>query len=328
VRRREFITLVGGAATWPLAARAQQPAMPVIGVLYAGSSAGASPTYAAAFRKGIGQAGFIEGQNVALDFRFAENKPDLLPEIAADLVRRRVAVIVVPGSTIAVRVAKAATTRIPIVFMNANDPVQAGLVTSLSRPGGNITGITDMGVELAAKRLGLLHELLPSAKRIVALLYGGDGSNAPEVTEELRTATAGLGMKIDLVRANTNTEINSAFETIAHKQAEGLWVGTGSLFLNSREQITSLAARYAIPAIYPLREFTDVGGLMSYGSSIADRSRLAGIYAGRILNGENPADLPVMRNTKFDLVINLRTAKALGIAVPVSLHTQAEEVIE
>jgi len=262
MRRRAFITLLGGtAAAWPLGALAQQPALPIVAVFSAGSPAGASPTYAAALRKGLREAGFVEGQNVVFDFRFADNNPDVLPEIAADLVRRRVAVIVVPGSAMAVRVAKAATTTIPIVFMNAGDPVQAGLVASLSRPGGNVTGITDLGVELAAKRLGLLHELVPTAKRVVALLYAREPT---DLADELRSAAAALAMNIEIVNATTNAEINTAFETIAQKQAKALWVGTGSLFLNSREQITSLAARYAIPTIYPLREFTDVGGLMSW----------------------------------------------------------------
>ena len=327
IERRKFLATLGGAAVWPLAARAQQLAMPVVGILYAGSSAGVSPTYVAAFRKGLEEAGFAEGQDVALDFRFAENNPDVLPEIAADMVRHHVAVIVVPGSALAVRAAKAATRTTPIVFMNASDPVQSGLVTSLSRPGGNVTGITDFGQELAAKRLGLLHELLPEARRVAALTYLGLDDRFG-VIADLQTAAAAIAQEIEVFPAGTSRDIDAAFEAVVQKQADALWVSPGSLFLNHREQIVSLAARYAIPAMYPLREFTEVGGLMSYGSNLADRSRQAGIYTGRILKGEKPADLPVMRTTKFDLVINLRTARMLGITIPLSLHMQAEEVIE
>jgi putative ABC transport system substrate-binding protein len=236
------------------------------------------------------------------------------------------AVIVIPGSAVAVRAAMAMTSTIPIVFMNASDPVGAGLVASFSRPGGNVTGITDMGGELAKKRLGLLHELLPEAKRFAALLYGVP--NLPAAIEELQAAAAAISLEIGTAVAKNSQEIDDLFAAFAKKRAEALWVGPGALLLNCREQITSLAARYAIPAVYPLREFTEVGGLMSYGSNIADRSRQAGVYVGRILKGEKPADLPVMRNTKFELVINLRTAKSLGIAVPLSLHTEADEVIE
>jgi putative tryptophan/tyrosine transport system substrate-binding protein len=325
MRRREFIKSIGGAvAAWPLAARAQQPTKRVVGILNAGFSARGSPSLAS-FRNGLREAGFVEGQNVTFDVRFAENERDALPEIAADLVRRRVAVIVIPGSTHAVLAAKSATTTIPIVFMNASDPVQAGLVASLSRPGGNVTGVTDMGGELAAKRLGLLHELLPDAKQVAALFYAGNYSN---IRTELQAAAVTIALEIRVLTASTSRDIDVAFEIITQQQADALWVGPSALFLNCREQITSLAARYAVPAVYPLREFAEVGGLMSYGSNLVDRSRQAGIYVGRILKGERPADLPVMRNTKFELVINLRTAKMLGIRVPLSLHTQAEEVIE
>lgn len=326
IRRREFIVVFGGAvAMWPIEVGARAQTIPIVGVLYAGASEGASPASWSAFRQGVHDAGFIQGKNLAFDFRFAENNPDLLPELAADLVRRRVAVIVIPGSAAAVRAAMSATTTIPIVFMNASDPVQAGLVASLSRPGGNVTGITDMGGELAAKRLGLLHELVPEATRIGALM---DRLTGTRVIGDLRTAATAIGLQIELIRANTSPEIDAAFETFARKQVQAVWVSPGSLFLNRREQITNLAAHYAMPAIYPLREFTEIGGLISYGSNIADRSRQAGVYAGRILKGEKPADLPIMRNTKFDLVINVRTAKALGLKVPITLHTEAEEVIE
>lgn len=326
IRRREFIVVFGGTvAMWPIGVDARPQTIPIVGVLYAGASEGASPTSWSAFRQSIRDAGFIEGQNLAFDFRFAENNPDLLPGLAADLVRRRVAVIVIPGSATAVRAAMAATATIPIVFMNASDPVQAGLVTSFSRPGGNVTGISDMGGELAAKRLGLLHELVPEATRIGALI---DRLTGTRVVDELRTAAKAIGLQIEVVTANTGPDIEAAFEIFAQRQVQALWVSPGSLFLNRRKQITSLAAHYAMPAIYPLREFTEIGGLISYGSNIADRSRQAGIYAARILKGEKPADLPIMRNTKFDLVINVRTAKALGLKVPITLHTEAEEVIE
>jgi putative tryptophan/tyrosine transport system substrate-binding protein len=324
VKRREFITLLGGAAAWPFAARAQQPAKRLVGILNAGFSARGSLSLAP-FRNGLREAGFVEDQNVTFDIRFAENEPDALPEIATDLVRRRVAAIVIPGSTLAVLAAKSATTTIPIVFMNASDPVQAGLVASLSRPGSNVTGVTDMGGELAAKRLGLLHELLPDAKQVAALFYAGNYSN---VSTELRAAAATIALEIRVLTASTSRDIDVAFEIITQQKADALWVGPSALFLNCREQITRLAARCAVPAIYPLREFAEVGGLMSYGSNLADRSRQAGIYVGRILKGERPADLPVIRNTKFELVINLRTARMLGISIPLTLHTQAEEVIE
>jgi putative ABC transport system substrate-binding protein len=326
IARRKFILGIGGAITvWPVRDVARSQPIPVVGILYAGSSRGASPTSWTAFREGVRDAGLIEGQNLAFEFRFADNNPDLLPEIAADLVRRRVAVIVVPGSAVAVRAAMAATKIIPIIFMNGSDPVQGGLVASLSRPGGNVTGITDMGIDLAKKRLGLLHEIAPEAKRIGALTAE---FIAPNVINELREAAGATALQIEIISARTSQEIDAAFEAFGEKQVQALWVSPGSLFLNHREQITKLAADHALPAIYPLREFTEVGGLMSYGSSIADRSRQAGIYVVRILKGEKAADLPVMRNTTFDLVINLRTAKALGLRVPITLHTLAKEVIE
>jgi putative ABC transport system substrate-binding protein len=327
VRRREFIVLSCGAAAavWATGVDAGPRTISVVGVLYAGTSEGLSAASRSAFRRGVRDAGFVEGRDLTFDVRFADNNPDLLSQLAADLVQRRVAVIVVPGSAAAVRAAMAATKTIPIVFMNASDPVQASLVSSFPRPGGNVTGITDMGGELAAKRLGLLHQLVPEARRIGALI---NVPNAVRMLDELRTAAKVAGLEIEAVTANTQSEIDAGFKTLAQKQVQALWVSPGSLFLNRREQIINLAAQYALPAIYPLREFTEHGGLISYGSNIADRSRQAGLYVGRILKGEKPGDLPVMRNTKFDLVINLRTARTLGLKVPVTLHSEADEVFE
>lgn len=326
VRRREFIVLFCGAAALRATGVVAGPrTISVVGVLYSGTSEGSSATSWSAFRQGVRDAGFVEGRDLTFDFRFAENNPDRLPQLAADLVQRRVAVIVIPGSAAAVRAAMAATRTIPIVFMNASDPVQAGLVASFPRPGGNVTGVTDMGGELAAKRLGLLHLLVPEATRIGALV---DRPNAVRILDELQTAAKVTGLEIEAVTANTASEIDAAFKTFAHKQVHALWVGPGSLFLNRREQIINLAAHYALPAIYPLREFTELGGLISYGSNIADRSQQAGLYVGRILKGEKAGDLPIMRNTKFDLVINVRTARTLGVKVPVTLHSEATEVFE
>jgi|RhiMethySRZTD1v2_1073278.scaffolds.fasta_scaffold62355_2 putative tryptophan/tyrosine transport system substrate-binding protein len=326
VRVRESIVLLCGAAAaiWATSVDARPRTIPVVGVLYAGTSKGSSPTSWSAFRQGIRDAGFVEGRDLTFDFRFAENNPDLLTQLAADLVQRRVAVIVIPGSSAAVRAAMAATKTIPIVFMNASDPVRAGLVSSFPRPGGNVTGITDMGGELAAKRLGLLHQLVPEASRIGALI----DPNTVRLLDELRTAAKAAGLEIEAVTANTDAEIDTAFKALGQKQVQALWVSPGSLFLNRRDQIINLAAHYALPAIYPLREFAEHGGLISYGSNIADRSQQAGQYVGRILKGEKPGNLPIMRNTKFDLVINLRTARTLGLKVPVTLHSEANEVFE
>jgi len=327
IRRRALIVLLCGAAAalWVTSADAAPRAIPVVGILYAGISEGSSADSWSAFRRGVRDAGFVEDRDVTFDFRFAENNPDLLPRLAMDLVQRRVAVIVIPGSTIAVRAAMAVTKTIPIVFMNASDPVQAGLVSSFARPGGNITGITDMGWELTAKRLGLLHQLMPEATRIGALI---DRRNAVRILDELRTAAKAAGLEIEAVTVSTESDIDVGFKTLAQKQVQALWISPGSLFLNHRERIINLAAQYELPAIYPLREYTERGGLISYGSNIADRSWQAGLYVGRILKGEKPGNLPVMRNTKFDLVINIRTARTLGLKVPVTLHSEANEVIE
>jgi ABC-type uncharacterized transport system substrate-binding protein len=328
VRRREFITLLSGAAAaWPLAARAQQPAMPVIGFLHSASAA-AYAHLVAAFHKGLSEAGYSEGQNVAIEYRWSEGHNERLPALAAELVRRQVAVIVTPGSTAATLAAKAATPTIPIVFLSAVDPVKTGLVASLNRPGGNVTGVSDIGVELAAKRLGLLHELLPGAARF-ALLINPDN---PGITEafvtEAQTAASAIGRQIEVVTASTNGDIDRAFATLVNKRADAFLVSTDALFVTRRVQLVTLAARHAVPAMYFRREFAEAGGLMSYGSNLADQFRQNGIYAGRILKGEKPAEMPVQLPTRFEFVVNLQTAKVLGIDVPATLLARADEVIE
>jgi putative ABC transport system substrate-binding protein len=324
LRRREFIAGLGGAAVSPLAARAQQPAMPVIGYLYSGTP---QPSGVAAFRKGLSEAGYVEGRNVAIEYRFAHNENDRLPELAADLVRHRVAVIATPGSVLAALAAKSATTTIPIVFAIGNDPVQAGLVPSLNRPGGNVTGVTAMAMELGAKRLGLLHELVPGATRFAALV-GRYNPNLELATTEMNTAASAFGRPIEILLAGTNREIDTAFASLVEKRAEALVVYPAPLFGNRRVQIVTLAARLAVPAIYSSREFAEAGGLMSYGTNNTDQLRYSGIYTGRILKGEKPADLPVQRPTKFEFVINQQTARTLGITVPPTLFAIADEVIE
>jgi ABC-type uncharacterized transport system substrate-binding protein len=328
VKRRDFITLIGGAAAgWPIATHAQQAAMPVIGFLHSASAA-AYEHLVAAFRKGLSEAGYSEGQNVAIEYRWSEGQNERLPALAAELVHRQVAVIVTPGSTPATLAAKAATRTIPIVFLSAVDPVKTGLVASLSRPGGNVTGVSDIGVELAAKRLGLLHELLPGATRF-ALLVNPDN---PGITEafitEAQMAASAIGRQIEVVTASTNGEIDRAFATLMNKRSDALLVSTDALFVTRRVQLVTLAARHAVPAMYFRREFAEVGGLMSYGSNLADQFRQNGIYAGRILKGEKPAEMPVQLPTKFEFVINLQTAKTLGLDISPTLLARADEVIE
>jgi ABC-type uncharacterized transport system substrate-binding protein len=326
MERREFITLLGGvAAAWPIAAKAQQPAMPAVGYLDAGLPE-ADAYVVAAFRKGLSEAGYAEGRNIAIEFRFAHNEVDRLPELAADLVRRRVAVIATRG-LLAPLAAKAATATIPIVFGTGADPVQTGLVASFNRPGGNVTGMNFMNVELGAKRVGLLHELLPGAARFAMLLDPTSPAAATHITVG-RTAAAAIGRQIEFLNASTNREIDTAFANLVQKRADALLVGPYPLFSNRRVQIVTLAARHAVPAIYSAREYAEAGGLMSYGSSQTDEYRQVGLYTGRILKGEKPADLPVMRPTKFEFVINLQTARLLGIEVPPTLLAIADEVIE
>jgi putative ABC transport system substrate-binding protein len=327
MKRRAFIMLLAGAAAaWPLAAQAQQATLPVIGYLDAGAPE-TSARLAAAFRKGLSETGYVEGRNVAIEYRWARNEYDRLPEMASDLVRRQVIVIAAMGAAGPARAAKASTTTIPIVFGFGGDPVQSGLVASFNRPGGNITGVVTMNVELAAKRLGLLHELLPGATRF-AVLVNANNPAAASLTRDALAATAPAGWQIEFLAVTTNRDLNAAFASVAQKRADALMVTPELLFVGRRVQLLTLAARHAVPTIYPSREFAEAGGLMSYGSSFTDMHRQAGIYTGRILKGEKPADLPVMQPTTFEFVINLQTAQALGIDVPPTLLARADEVIE
>jgi putative tryptophan/tyrosine transport system substrate-binding protein len=327
MRRREFLTLLGGAAaTWPLAAVAQQPAMPVIG--YLGNASPEATAYlVTAFRKGLSENGFVEGQNVAIEFRWTNNDDTRLPELAADLVRRRAAVITAPGSIAAALAAKAATATIPIVFSAGADPVKIGLVASLNRPGSNVTGISTMNNELIGKQLGFLHEVLPSAVRFAALI-NSNNSDSEATIMDVRAATAAIGRSIEVLTVSTGREIDAAFASLVQKRVEALLVAPDPLFINRRVQLQSLAMRHAVPAIFSLRENVEAGGLMSYGSSIIDLFRQTGIYVSRVLKGEKPSDLPVMQATKFELVINLQTARTLGIEMPPTLLARADEVIE
>jgi ABC-type uncharacterized transport system substrate-binding protein len=324
MKRREFVTLLGGAAAaFPQAARAQQPAMPVVGFLRLTLTD--VPHYVAAFRQGLKEAGFVEGQNVAVEYRSMEGRHDRLPALVADLVRRPVAVIV--GNTPVALAAKAATTTVPIVFATGGDPVKLGLVASLNRPGGNATGISFISAELGAKQLGLLRDLLPGAARI-AVLVDPKWPLTERFVSELRAAALAVGQQLIVLDVSSDREIETAFTTLVQRGAGALQVGIGGFMGSQRERIVALAARHGIPAIYVLRDYVAAGGLMSYGASTPDAYRQAGIYAGRILKGEKPGDLPVMLPTKFEFVINLKTAKALGLEVPDRLLIAADEVIE
>jgi ABC-type uncharacterized transport system substrate-binding protein len=326
LKRREFMTLLGGAAaSWPVAARAQQSGLPVVGVLGGGSAA--TGTYLSArLNQGLAEAGFVEGRNVAIAYRWAEGNYDRLPVMAADLVRSQVAVIVALSTPPAI-VAKAATATIPIVFGATDDPVKLGLVASLPRPGGNATGVHFLVSVLAAKQLGLLHELVPAITR-VGLLVNPNHANADAVVKDLTTAAAGIGIQVDVVHASDRLGIERAFATLVNNKAEGLVVAADPFFISRRLQLATLATRHLIPAVYNAREYAEAGGLITYGTSLTEVFRHISSYASRILKGAKPADLPVVQSAKFDFVINLSTARALGLEVPATLLARADEVIE
>jgi len=326
MRRREFITLLGGAAgAWPLATRAQQPAMPVIGVL-SGRSLDDSKDFVAAFGQGLNEAGFVEHRNVAIDYRWAENHVDRLPALAGELVRRQVAVILAVGGVLPAQVAKAATSSIPVVFIIGGDPVKLGLVASLNRPGGNLTGVTILSGALTAKRLELLRELRPQAS--VACLVNPSSPEAETQLTDIREAVRTTGKDLRLLNVSDDDGLDAAFATLVREQIGGLLVANDAFFVGRREKIVALAARHVIPAMYFLRGFAAVGGLMSYGNSLADSYHRVGISTGRILRGAKPADLPVEQAAKIELVLNLKTAKALGLSFPLTLLGRADEVIE
>lgn len=327
MRRREFITLLGStAAVWPFAGRAQQPAMQVIGFLHAGSPE-PNAKFVAAFREGLSESGFVEGKNVVVEYRWAAGRLDKLPELAADLVRRNVAVITTPLSTQATLAAKAATNTIPIIFGSGGDPVAMGLVASFSRPGGNITGVAFMSAQLGAKRIGVLHELMPSAIRLAVL--GNSRSALTEATVKDVEANAGVvGMHVDALYASTDTEIEAAFAAMSQNHADALLIAPDEFLTTRMEKLATLSVRYGVPSTYVISEFAKLGGLMSYGPDFANAYRETGIYTGRVLKGEKPVNLPVEQPTKFEFVINLKAAKALGLEIPGMLLARADEVIE
>ena len=326
MRRREFITLLGGAAALPLAARAQQAALPVIGFITA-RSAESSTRQAAAFRKGLEETGYVEGQNVTVEYHWLDGRYDRLPALIADLVRRQVAVMATVGN-VPTLAAKAATATIPIVFGVGDDPVKIGLVTSLARPGGNATGINFFTQETSTKRLGLLHDLVPKAVRIAVLVNPANATTAELTLRDIPQAARALGLQIEVLNASTSREIEAAFATLVREPADALFVAGDGFFTSRRVQFATLAASYRIPAAYSNREFPEVGGLMSYGTHVVDRFRQAGVMSGQILKGAKPADLPVLQSTKFEFVINMQTARALGLEVPNALQLLADEVIE
>jgi putative tryptophan/tyrosine transport system substrate-binding protein len=329
LRRRDFVSLLGGAAVgWPLAAQAQQPQMPVIGILSL-----LSPEFTSerlrGFRQGLKESGYVEGENVVSEYRWAGNQVDRLPSLAAELVHRQVAVIVAFGGRAPTMAAKGATLTIPIVFGVGEDPVKLGLVTSLARPGTNMTGLNFFNLELGAKRLELLCELVPGAKRIAAIVGPtGPGDASDSTVRDVETAARSMGLQVNFFHADSSQGIDAAFTALAREQMHALFVGGGAFFTNRRVQLVSWAMRYALPATYAIRDYCEAGGLMSYGGSTVDAYRQMGVYAGRILKGAKPADLPVVQPSKFELVINAQTAKILGLAVPPSLIARADEVIE
>jgi ABC-type uncharacterized transport system substrate-binding protein len=326
MKRREFITLLGGAAaSWPLAARAQQPAMPVVGFLDP-TSAEAEADRLRAFRQGLKDAGFVEGENVEIVYRFAENRSDRLPALAADLVRRQVAVIAT--RSVGALAAKAATSTIPIVFLLSEDPVRLGLVASLARPAGNATGINFFSTELTAKRLELLREVVPRAARVAVLVNPAYAVRTEATVRDVQAAARAIGLQIQLLNASTSHEINAAFATFVRDRPDALFVGTDPFFSSRRSQLVNLASRHAVPATYSGRHYPEIGGLMSYGSDVNDAARQSGAYVGRVLKGTKPADLPVVQSSKFELVINAETARMLGLTVPDKLLVAADEVIE
>jgi putative tryptophan/tyrosine transport system substrate-binding protein len=328
IRRREFITLLGGAAAaWPLAARAQQPALPVVGFIQGGSADG-SPRNVAAFRKGLNETGYVEGQNVTVEYHWLEGRFDRLPALTADLVQRRVAVIATPAGIAAALAAQAATKTIPIVFSVGEDPVRLGLITSLGRPSGNVTGINFFTQEVVAKRLRLLHDLVPKAVRIAVLVNPANAPPTESTLRQVREAAPSLGLQIQILNATTIGEIDAAFTTLARERPDALFVPPDAFFTSRPVQFATLTAIHKIPATYSSRDFVAVGGLMSYGTDYADTYRQVGAYTGSILKGAKPADLPVVQSTKFELVINLQTARALGIDVPPGVLSIADEVIE
>src|SRR5262245_44394057 len=327
MQRRHFITLLGGAAAWPLAARAQQAAMPVVGFVN-GRAAQDAVRNAAAFRGGLNETGYVENQNVMVEYYWLEGQYNRLPSLMADFIRRRVAVIATPGSRLGAQAAKAATSTIPIVFAVGDDPVKLGLVASLARPGGNATGVNNFSTEVVTKRLGLLHDLLPKAVRIVVLVNPANAPIADATLRDIPEAASALGLQIRVLNASTSREIEAAFTTLGRDPADALLVSSDGFFVSRRVQFAVLAVRHAIPAIYAVREYPEVGGLMSYGTDAWNDWHEVGIYTGRILKGAKPADLPVLQSSKFEFVINVQTARALGIEVPNSLQLLADEVIE
>jgi putative tryptophan/tyrosine transport system substrate-binding protein len=329
MRRREFIALAGAAASanfWPLGARAQQPAMPVVGYLGAQSPA-AFASRVAAFRQGLGEAGYAEGRNVAIEFRWAEGRHDRLPDLAADLVARQVTVIVAPGGAPAALAAKSATTSIPIVFEMGADPIAIGLVASLARPGGNLTGVSSLNVEVTPKRLEILHEAIPTGA-VVAVLLNPTSPTADSQFKQLQEAARTLALQLHVLHASTEGDFDKVFATLLQLRPKGLVVASDTFFATHSEQLAALTARHALPAIHQSRDFALAGGLMSYGGSFVESHRQAGVYTGRILKGDKPADLPVQQVTKVELLINLKTAKALGVTFPLALSGRADQVIE